>query len=119
MVKLDNDIILDNENVNSLIYEIFGNINVYDKDSDEYVNYIKDRAIFSTKNEDIDDINEQIINKFNEKAHVYLSADSVQDKDSVYQNLYRGIFKHFNAKWYTPSSIGSKSWCTYHTFKKY
>jgi len=88
MVKLDNNIILDDEDVESLISKTFGDINDFNKDSNEYVNYIKDQAILSIKNEDVDDINEQIINKFNEKAHVYLSADSVQDKDSVHQNLY-------------------------------
>src|SRR2546429_5449638 len=66
MVKLQNDITLDDDDVKSLISEIFGNINDYDKNTDDYINYIKDRAILTTKNEDVDEINEQIINNFDE-----------------------------------------------------
>jgi len=88
MIKLQDDITLNNENVDSLITEIFGNINDNYKDTANYIDYIKDRAILSTKNEDVDDINKQIINMFPGDAQEFLSADSVDDKDSVHQNLY-------------------------------
>ena len=88
IIKLQDDITLNNENVDSLITEIFGNINDNYKDTANYIDYIKDRAILSTKNEDVDDINKQIINMFPGDAQEFLSADSVDDKDSVHQNLY-------------------------------
>ena len=71
-----------------MITEIFGNINDNYKDIANYIDYIKDRAILSTKNEDVDDINKQIINMFPGDAQEFLSADSVDNKDSVHQNLY-------------------------------
>jgi len=88
MVKLHNDIIVNNEEVESLIHETFGNIVNNFNNTANYVDYIKDRAILTTKNEDVDEINEQIINKFPGNAHVFLSADSVEDEGSVHQNLY-------------------------------
>ena len=53
-----------------------------------YIDYIKDRAILTLKNEDADDINEKIINIFPGISQEFLSADSVEDKDFVHQNLY-------------------------------
>ncbi len=88
VVKLHDDMILDDENLELLISEVFHNIDNNYKDIDNYINYIKDRAILTTKNEDVDDINEQIINIFPGDAKEFLSADSVEDKDSVHQNLY-------------------------------
>jgi len=88
MIKLQNDIILNNENVEALISTIFYNIIDNYNDTDNYINYIKDRAILTTKNEDVDNINNQIINMFPGEAQEFLSADSVEDKDLVHQNLY-------------------------------
>jgi PIF1-like helicase len=87
MIKLQNDIILEDQDINSLISTIFFDI-INNYSSDNYINYIKDRAILSVKNEDVDDINEQIINVFPGNAQEFLSADSVEDKDFVHQNLY-------------------------------
>src|SRR5687768_2738892 len=83
VIKLPDEIILHDENIESLILEIFNNINDYYKDSNNYINYIKDRAILTTKNKDVDDINKKIINIFPENAYEFLSADSVKDRDLV------------------------------------
>lgn len=88
MIKLQDDIILNDQNINSLIFTTFNNIIDKYNNNDNYINYIKDRAILTIKNEDVDDINEQIINLFPGIAHEFLSADSVEDKDFVHQNLY-------------------------------
>ena len=88
IIKLDDDIIFNDENVELLISAIFNNIDNNYNDVDNYVNYIKDRAILTTKNEDVNDINKQIINIFPGDAHEFLSADSVDDEESVHQNLY-------------------------------
>ena len=64
MVKLHNDIIVNNEEVESLIHETFGNIVNNFNNTANYIDYIKDRAILTTKNEDVDEINEQIIKNF-------------------------------------------------------
>ncbi len=101
MIKLQNDIILNNENVEALISTIFYNIIDNYNDTDNYINYIKDRAILTTKNEDVDNINNQIINMFPGEAQEFLSADSVEDKDLVHQNLYSMEFLNT----LTPSGI--------------
>ena len=88
IIKLPNDIILNNENVESLISEIFQDISNNYINIDNYINYIKDWAILTTKNEDVDNINNKIINIFPGNAQEFLSADSVEDKDLVHQNLY-------------------------------
>ncbi len=80
--------ILDNDNLESLISKVFYNLDNNYNNNKNYINYIKDRAILTIRNEDIDNINEQIINIFPGQAQEFLSADSVEDKDLVYQNLY-------------------------------
>ena len=90
MVKLPDEMIINDESVDSLISEVFGDINEKYESADNFVDYIKDRAILTTKNEDVDAINERVIKNFNKDkpTHVFLSADSVEDRDSVHQNLY-------------------------------
>jgi len=89
MIKLQDDIIFNNEDVKSLIFEIFGNINdINYNDSDNYINFIRNRAILTTKNEDVDEINKQIINMFPGNAQEFLLVDLVKDEDLVHQNLY-------------------------------
>ena len=46
--------------------------------------------ILTTKNEDVDAINKRVIKNFNkdESTYVFLSADSVEDRGLVHQNLY-------------------------------
>ena len=85
MIKLHNSMIHNNDNIESLISKVFCDL---DYNNSNYVNYIKDQAILTTRNEDVDDINEHIINIFPGIPHEFLSADSVEDKDSVHQNLY-------------------------------
>src|SRR5688572_22224921 len=80
--------ILDDGMLESLIPKIFPNLNDESQNEANYINYIKNRAILTTRNEDVDDINEKIINSFPGTAHEFLSADSVEDEDSVYANLY-------------------------------
>ncbi|GBC01666.1 hypothetical protein RclHR1_04290002 [Rhizophagus clarus] len=48
----------------------------------------QNRAILTTKNEVVNDINEKIIKNFPGQAQEFLSADLVEDEDSVHQNLY-------------------------------
>src|SRR6266511_1244133 len=50
----------------------------------DYINYNKNRAILTIRNENIDDINEQIINIFSGQAQEFLLADSVEDKNLVH-----------------------------------
>ena len=90
MVKLPDEMIINDESVDSLISKVFGDINEKYESAGNFVNYIKDRAILTSKNEDVDAINERVIKNFNkdERTHVFLSADSVEDRDSVHQNLY-------------------------------
>ena len=58
-IRLPDEIVLDTENLDNLISEVFNDINLYYQDSD----YIKQRAILSTRNDDVDYINEHILNK--------------------------------------------------------
>ncbi len=88
IVKLQDDMILDNDKLESLISKVFYNLDNNYNNNENYINYIKDRAILTIRNEDVDDINEQIINIFPGQAQEFLSADSVEDKDLVHQNLY-------------------------------
>jgi len=60
--------ILDNDNLESLISKVFYNLDNNYNNNKNYINYIKDRAILTIRNEDIDNINEQIINIFSEQA---------------------------------------------------
>ncbi|CAG8810768.1 30253_t:CDS:2, partial [Gigaspora margarita] len=51
--------------------------------------YIKDRAILTTKNVDVEDINQQILKKIsNTEEFEYFFADLVEDKAQVDQSLY-------------------------------
>ncbi len=88
IVKLQDDMILDNDKLESLISKVFYNLDNNYNNNENYINYIKDRAILTIRNEDVDDINEQIINIFPGQAQEFLSANSVEDKDLVHQNLY-------------------------------
>ena len=88
VIKLDDNLVFNNETLESLISEVFDNLDdnfYYNKD---YADYIKDRAILTLKNDDVDDINEQIINAFPGVSQEFLSADSVEDQELVHQNLY-------------------------------
>ena len=88
VVKLHDDMLFEDEEIKTLISTIFYNLDYDDDNYENYINYIKDRAILTTKNHDVDDINEQIINIFPGSSQEFLSADSVEDKDFVHQNLY-------------------------------
>ncbi len=80
--------ILDNDKLELLISKVFYNLDNNYNNNENYINYIKDRAILIIRNEDVDNINEQIINIFPGQVQEFLLADSVEDKDLVYQNLY-------------------------------
>jgi ATP-dependent DNA helicase PIF1 len=68
---------------------VFPNLdNNYNVNINNYIDYIKERAILTTRNEDVDDINTKILNIFPGEAQEFLSADSIEDKDSVHQSLY-------------------------------
>ncbi|GES92234.1 uncharacterized protein LOC112184611 [Rhizophagus clarus] len=88
IIKLSNDIILNNNHIESLISKVFDNFNINYNNANNYTNFIKDRAILTTKNEVVNDINEKIIKNFPGQAQEFLSADLVEDEDSVHQNLY-------------------------------
>jgi ATP-dependent DNA helicase PIF1 len=89
VVRLHDDIIFkEGDKIESLIPKIFPNLLENYGNKQDYINYIKDRAILTPKNEDVDKINDQIINIFPGEAKEFLSADSVEDKDSVHQDLY-------------------------------
>ncbi len=89
IIQLPNEIIFDeNDTIVSFISKIFYNLNENYSNDQTYVDYIKDRAILTPKNEDVDSINEQIINIFSGEAKEFLSADSVEDKDEVHLGLY-------------------------------
>ncbi|CAB4402551.1 unnamed protein product [Rhizophagus irregularis] len=60
IIKLDNTMILDNGILELLISTIFPNLDSNYQDTINYINYIKNRAILTTRNEDVDDINSQI-----------------------------------------------------------
>ena len=64
MVKLPDEMIINDESVDSLISKVFGDINEKYKSAGNFVDYIKDRAILTSKNEDVDAINERVIKKF-------------------------------------------------------
>ncbi len=68
IVKLQNDMIFDNDKFESLISKVFYNFDNNYNNNENYINYIRDRAILTIRNEDIDNINEQIINIFSEQA---------------------------------------------------
>src|SRR5690242_9547773 len=92
-IRLPDNIVLDNKNLDDLISEVFNDINLYYQDSD----YIKQRAILSTRNDNVDYINEHILNKLpgsdddddnNKKIHHYYSANSVENEKKVDESLY-------------------------------
>ena len=89
MIKLPDKIIFDkNNSIELFISKLFYNLDDNYKNRRGYVDYIKNRAILTPKNEDVDSINEQIINIFPGDARVFLSADSVEDKNEVHLGLY-------------------------------
>src|SRR6266540_7380321 len=89
IIQLPNEIIFnENDTIVSFISKIFYNLNENYSNDQTYVDYIKDRAILTPKNEDVDSINEQIINIFPGEAKEFLSADFVEDKDEVHLGLY-------------------------------
>ena len=60
VMKLPDDIMMiDGKNPELLIFMVFNDIeNKFSKDeNNNYINYIKDRAILRTKNKDVNDIN--------------------------------------------------------------
>ena len=73
-IKLYDNMVFDKE-VELLIFKIFFNIKDNYNNKDIYVNYIKDQAILTIKNEDVNDINKQIIDIFSGKAQEFLLAD--------------------------------------------
>jgi len=86
MIKLSNKIIFDkNSLIKLFILKIFYNFNDNYKNKKGYIDYIKNRAIFILKNEDVDSINEYI---FPENTKEFLSANFVENKDEVHLNLY-------------------------------
>ena len=66
IIKLDDDLVFNDEKLESLISEVFDNLNDNYHFNEDYADYIKDRAILILKNNDVDDINEKIINTFSE-----------------------------------------------------
>jgi len=88
IIKLHNDMVFSEETIELLISNIFDNIDNNYFNNENYINYIKNRAILTLRNDDVDDINEKIINIFPGEAQEFLSADSVEDEDFVHQNLY-------------------------------
>ena len=50
--------------------------------------YLLERAILTTKNKKVDEINEWILHDFPGEEKTYCSADSVVDAESVNKNLY-------------------------------
>ena len=88
IIKLDDNLVFNNETLESLISEIFDNLDDNFYYNEDYADYIKDRAILTLKNDDVDDINEQIINAFPGVSQEFLLADSVEDQELVHQNLY-------------------------------
>src|SRR6266542_4867685 len=84
IIQLPNKIIFDkNDTIVSFISKIFYNLNENYANDQTYVDYIRDRAILTLKNEDVNSINKQIINIFSGEVREFLSADSVEDKDKV------------------------------------
>ena len=88
IIRLDDDMVFNEETIDLLVSNIFDNIDNNYLNNEDYVDYIKNRAILTLKNDDVDDINEKIVNIFSGQAQEFLSADLVEDKDFVYQNLY-------------------------------
>jgi hypothetical protein len=79
IIRLPDDIVFDNENLKSFISEIFTDI----EDNYQDKNYIKNRAILTTKNADVEEINNQVLDLIPGESHEYLSVNSVEDKESV------------------------------------
>ena len=88
IIRLDDDMVFNEETIDLLVSNIFDNIDNNYLNNENYVDYIKNRAILTLKNDDVDDINEKIVNIFPGQAQEFLSADSVEDQDFVHQNLY-------------------------------
>ena len=87
-IKLPDDIVFDKTTFNELISEIFKDINTKYQTND-YNDYIKDRVILSTKNNDVEEINQQVLEIIPDQSkYEYFSADSVQAKDEVDSSLY-------------------------------
>src|SRR5687767_6500173 len=89
MIKLPNKIIFDkNNSIELFISKIFYNLKNNYKNKKGYIDYIKNKAILTSKNEDVNSINEQIINIFSENAKEFLSADTIEDKYEVHLGFY-------------------------------
>ncbi|XP_024974782.1 uncharacterized protein LOC112512884 [Cynara cardunculus var. scolymus] len=65
----------------ALINAIFPSLQIDGADSD----YIISRAILSTKNENVDEINDQLVDKFFRDENIYYSFDEAEDdKNNIY-----------------------------------
>ncbi|XP_073129488.1 uncharacterized protein, partial [Henckelia pumila] len=87
-IKLPNSMIIPWESENSiqqLIDSVFPNMSDHVHDA----NYMVDRAIITTKNVDVDEINEILILKFPGEEKVYTSWDSIEDDN---HNLFQEEF---------------------------
>ncbi|XP_073129676.1 uncharacterized protein [Henckelia pumila] len=87
-IKLPNSMIIPRESENSiqqLIDSVFPNMTDHVHDA----NYMIDRAIITTKNVDVDEINEILIFNFPGEEKVYTSWDSVEDDNN---NLFQEEF---------------------------
>jgi len=88
IISLDDDMVFNEETIDLLVSNIFDNVDNNYLNNENYVDFIKNRAILTLKNDDVDDINKKIVNIFPGQAQEFLSADSVEDQDFVHQNLY-------------------------------
>ena len=56
--------VFNEETIDLLVSNIFDNIDNNYLNNKDYVDYIKNRAILTLKNDDVDDINKKIVNIF-------------------------------------------------------
>jgi len=79
LIHIPNDMVVpyvnDEQPVNELIEAVFPLLHLNGQESD----YIASRAILSTKNEHVDELNERMINHFSDEEIIYHSFDVAED----------------------------------------
>ncbi|CAG8817931.1 10873_t:CDS:1, partial [Gigaspora rosea] len=86
-IRLPDDIVLCGD-LQELITHTYGDLTTRYNDHQ----YILERAIFTTKNWSVDEINDKILSNFPGEAKTYCSADSIVDPESLNSSLYLSEF---------------------------
>src|SRR5439155_10456135 len=75
IIRLPNDIILPSQNINNLINFVYSNFTTHSNSQ-----YLVERAILTSKNVDVNNLNTIIMDQFPGKTVEYYSADMIEEQ---------------------------------------